>query len=201
MSKGSYDTVPNTGADSYQAIDPFGWTQGFGGNMMDKAKGALNAWEGGPSDPGSFMNKFLNNMGGLQGQVTDATSPLTAQLQGQVNNFTNQALGNVNQNFAGMNSLYSSGMGEAAGREAGQIASNAGVNLAQQQLGLLNSLGNNTMNQQGTAANQLQSQAAQFASPNYVSPEVAYTPGGFENFMNLLSGAGSLASGIGSFVN
>lgn len=184
--EGGYETIPDTGADSYNLIDPTGKSEDYMNSLYSNQQNVNNQMSLDASDPASFMSQFMNNFGALQSGVTDATSPLSQQLQSQVKSLTGDAVSEVSNDFSGMNSLYGSGMASVAGERAGEIGSRAGVDLANAQLGLLGSLSNNTMGQMGQYNNTVLNNAGAAFTPEYASPEVAYQPSEWEQFMQAL---------------
>ena len=199
---GGYEQIPGTGGADVEGADPYGYTAQAGNNifgdlsqnLINQGLGAANQWNAPSSDPNSFMRQYLNDFGGLQGAVTDATSPLSEQLTRQVGDMTREATQNVGSQMAGMGGLRSSGMANLAGAEAGRIAGRAGTDLASQQLGLLNSLGNQAMGGRMNAmANQMQNPMnmmnlqGSFGEPMYVQPQVAAKPSTMDWIMGLLN--------------
>jgi hypothetical protein len=208
---GGYETVPGTGGDAVEGADPYGFTAKAGQNifgdpaqnMMNMGAGAMNSWGADASDPNSFMSKFMNDFSGLQKGVTDATSPLNLQLQQQMKNNIGQGMAQAGGQMSNLGALRSSAMGEAAGGVVGRAATDASAQLAQQQLGMLNSLGGQAMGQRGSAMGQMMGMPGQmmglqgqFGEPMYVQPQVAAKPGA----MDWMSSIGSLLGGVGSLI-
>lgn len=204
MSQGGYESISGTGAESYKPIDPTGAGEQYNQLLYSGLPGAMTSLTNG-IDQNALMNQYLNQFGQLQGATTDATSGLSQQLQQQVTDLTNRATTDVGRQFSGLNSLYSSGMSQAAGEAAGNIASNAGVQLAQSQLGLLSPLAQQAYGGLQSSAQQNQSNMLgllglgqqQFA-PTYASEQYSYQPSTMENIMQYAGGIGNLVGGVAS---
>ena len=197
---GGYETIPGTGASSVEGADPYGYTKQAGANifgspaqnMMNRGLGAMGAWGAQSNDPNSFMSQYLNDFSGLQGAVTDATSPLNQQLQNQMKQRIAQGMAQAGGQMSGLGALRSSAMGEAAGNVVGRAATDASSQLAQAQLGMLSPLAGQVMGMPG----QLMGLQGSFGEPMYVQPQVAAKPGA----LDYMSAFGSMASGIGSMI-
>lgn len=208
---GKMAQMPGTSQSDYYSIDPSGHTQATANNLygqpaqdiMRRGNEASMAWALPSTDPNSFMAKYLSDFGQLQGAVTDATSPLSKQLESQLMRNINLGNTQIGNQFAGMGGLRSSGMADVAGRMAGQEAGNASTALAQQQLGLLQPLANQQMlgrqyalSEQMKQPMDLMGMQAQFGAPAYGAPQYYQKPGA----MDWMSATGDLLSGIGSIV-
>ena len=208
---GGYATIPGTGASSVEGADPYGYTKQAGANifgspaqnMMNRGLGAMGAWGAQSNDPNSFMSQYLNDFSGLQGAVTDATSPLNQQLQNQMKQRIAQGMAQAGGQMSGLGALRSSAMGEAAGNVVGRAATDASSQLAQAQLGMLSPLAGQAMGGRQQALGQMMGMPGQlmglqgsFGEPMYVQPQVAAKPGA----RDYMSAFGSMASGIGSMI-
>lgn len=216
MGAGGFEQMPGTGADAYQMMDPSGYTGQaaanlFGGpaqSMMNRGMGAMGAWGADASDPNSFMSQYLNDFSGLQGAVTEATSPLNEQLQRQMQQNIAQGMSQAGGQLSGLGALRSSAMGEAAGDVVGRAATGASADLARQQLGMLGQMGNQAMGQRGAALGQqmqmpgqLMGMQAQFGAPNYVAPQYYQKPGALDwisSIGSIAGGAGGMLTGLGA---
>lgn len=208
---GGYETIPGTGGSAVEGADPYGYTKQAGANifgspaqnMMNKGLGAMNAFTVGAGDPNSFMSQYLNDFSGLQGAVTDATSPLDQQLQNQMKQRIAQGMAQAGGQMSGLGALRSSAMGQAAGDVVGRAATDASSQLAQAQLGMLGQMGNQAMGGRQQALGQMMGMPGQmmgmqgsFGEPMYVQPQVAARPGA----LDYMGAFGSMASGIGSLI-
>jgi len=206
MGTGTYQDMPNTDASSYETIDPNGFTAATQSQLYNQLENALQRMNNVQTiDQDALQRQFLNNFGGLTSAVTAATSPLSQQLNNQVDFLTNRAVGDISNQFSGLNSLYSSGFGKTAGEAAGNIAGQAGVQLANAQLGLLNPLATQSMSgiqnsalQQQALQNQNYNLIAQLNSamnqPQYTNPDQVYQPSPWEQFVSNVSPFISAAS-------
>lgn len=208
---GGYEQVPGTGADAYQMADPSGFTSQAGQNMfgqpaqnlMRSGQGALGAWTSGAGDPNSFMRQYLRDFGQLQGGITEATSPLSRQLQDQQAQNIQQGMSQAGQQLSGLGALRSSGMGAAVGDVVGRHATDASTQLANAQLGLLGQQGGQAMAGRQQALGQMMGMPmqmmglqSQFGEPMYVAPQYAQKPGA----LDWMSAAGNLLGGVGSLI-
>ena len=216
MGAGGYSEIPGTGSESYKAVDPSGFTGmaganlfgNFGQDMVNKGMGAMNAWGAQSDDPNSFMAQYLNDFSGLQGAVTEASSPLNEQLQAQMQQNIKTGMAQAGNQLSGMGALRSSAMGEAAGDVVGRAATDASSKLAQAQMSMLNQMGGQAMGQRGSAYGQMMGMPGQllgmqtaFADPTYASPQMQYNPSGFERFMQMLNPLGEMAGGAGEIIS
>lgn len=211
---GQMAQTPGTSAGEYETMDPSGFTGQTAANlygqpaqnMFQRGDAANNAWMMNSQDPGSFMSKYLQDFGQMQGAVTEATSPLATQLNEQMQRNIQTGTTNLGQQLAGIGGLRSSGMGEMAGRFAGEEAAKAGSALANAQLGMLNPMAQNAMTGRQNAYGNMMSQPmdlmnmqANFGSPNYVAPEYYQQPGALEWIgagADLIGSVGSLMPGL-----
>lgn len=211
MSSGSYQTVPNTGADAYQGVDPYGFTEQAGNtvfgapaqSMINKGMGAMNAWTTPANDPNSFTNMFMQDFSQLGKGITQETAPLSKQLQQQQQQSIDTGLAQAGNTMAGLGATRSSAMGEAAGDVVGRAATDASTQLANAQLQLLNSMGGQMLGQKANAYNTMMGLPGQvmgyqtaMGEPMYVAPQVQYVegwrPGG--GLSNLTGAAVDIAS-------
>lgn len=209
---GGYEQIPGTSADSYQAVDPNKFTQQAGQNifggpaqgLINQGMGAMGAWSAPTGSADSFMSKYLSDFGGLQGAITDATSPLNQQLQNQMQQNIKTGMSQAGQAMSGLGGLRSSAMGEAAGDVVGRAATDASTQLANAQLGLLGQQGGQAMGQRGAALSQMMGMPlgmmglqGQFGEPMYAAPQYAQRPGA----LDWISGIGSAIGGIGGAIS
>lgn len=209
---GGYEQVPGTAPEEYGTIDPKGITEQTQQNlygqpfedMLRRGNQANLAWSLPAQDPNSFMSQYLNDFGGLTGAVTEATAPLSQQLENQMQRNIQQGTTQIGQSLSGLGGLRSSGMAEMAGRFAGDEAAKAGTQLAGAQLGLLQPLANQGMLGRQYALSQQMGQPMQalglqanFGSPNYAAPQYAQQPG----FLDYINAFGNLAGGAGGAIS
>ena len=215
MGAGGFQQVPGTDAGSYQTMDPSGFTGmagqnlfgGFGQDLVNKGMGAMNAWGAQSDDPNSFMSQYLNDFSGLQGAITESTSPLNEQLQRQMQQNIKTGMSQAGNQMSNLGALRSSAMGEAAGDVVGRAATDASTQLAQAQMGLLGQQGGQAMAGRQAALGQMMGMPSQmlgmqsqFGTPNYVAPEYMATPGGLDKFAQFAGAFGDIAGGIGSII-
>jgi energy-converting hydrogenase Eha subunit F len=189
---GGMEQVPGTAPEDYGMIDPKGYTGQTADslygqpaqNIMGRGDAAHNQWMMNAQDPGSFMSKYLNDFGQLQGAITDATSPLSEQINKTMQQNIQTGTTNLGSQLAGLGGLRSSGMAEMAGRFAGEEAGKAGVQLTQAQLGLLQPLANQQMlgrqyatSEQMKQPMQLMGYQSQFGAPSYGTAQYYQKPG------------------------
>ncbi len=238
MASGEYAQLPgNTGYNfqpTSQVSDPYGATEFLSSFLQQSLPQAFGKASQGadPSylqkatqapDQNAFMSQFGQDFNQLSDQTVGATSELGSRLQNQVDRFTNQAVGDIGDKFAGANALYSSGFGKTAGEAAGNIAGNAGVQLGQAQLGLLNPLAQGVMTRQGqgldaarnanlqagiqgmggdqSMLNSMMGTFGSFARPQYTQsqyyqPEYVYEPSPWENVKTNMSDMANLWSTV-----
>lgn len=191
MSSTKTEQVPGSAPEDYGMVDPQGITaqteQNLYGqnyeNALQQGNAASSAWLANSNDPNSFMNQYLGDFGNLTSAVTDATAPLSQQLNEQLQRNVQQGTTEIGQQMSGLGGLRSSGMANLAGEFAGQEAAQAGTALANAQLGLLSPLANQQLagqqNAYGTMMNmptQWAQMQASFGQPTYAAPQYMQTP-------------------------
>jgi hypothetical protein len=214
MGAGGYTQDPGSAASDYQSMDPSGFTGmtganlygGFGQDMVNKGMGAMNAWGAQSDDPNSFMSQYLNDFSGLQGAVTDATSPLNEQLQRQMQQNIKTGMSQAGGQMSGLGALRSSAMGEAAGGVVGRAATDASAKLANAQLGMLGQMGGQAMGQRGSAMGQMMGMPgqmlgmqSQFGQPNYVAPTYTAQPSAWDRVLQVGGLIGDIGGAIPGF--